>query len=122
MEKIGDVTEIKYHLRGKGVPKDHLTVDMFEIMMSGKSMKIEMPRDFKRIHVNRNSKQKDVYFASCLDRKKKESLIAIAKYYFEFDQDRSRCIHRGDHGDIHACLFVKSNVYQVNKVKSNVFD
>ena len=60
MEKIGDVTEIKYHLRGKGVPKDHLTVDMFEIMMSGKSMKIEMPRDFKRIHVNRNSKQKDV--------------------------------------------------------------
>ena len=40
--------------------KDHLTVEMFETMMTGKSMKIEMPRDFKRIHVNRNSKQNDV--------------------------------------------------------------
>jgi hypothetical protein len=60
VEKIGDVTEIKYHLRGKGVPKNHLTVEMFETMMSGKSMKIEMPRDFKRINVTRNSKQKDV--------------------------------------------------------------
>jgi hypothetical protein len=43
VEKIGDLTEIKYHLRGKGVPKDHLTAEMFEKMMSG-----------------RNSKQKDV--------------------------------------------------------------
>ncbi len=60
VEKIGDLSEIKYHLRGKGIPKDQLTMEMFTTMMSGKSIKIEMQRDFKRIHVSRNSKQKEV--------------------------------------------------------------
>lgn len=60
VEKKGDSVEIKYHLRGKGVPKDQLTMEMFEQMLSGDSIKIPMNRDFKRIHVNRNSKQKQI--------------------------------------------------------------
>ena len=60
VEKKGDSIEIKYHLRGKGVPKNQLTVDMFKEMMTGSSIQIEMNRDFKRIHVNKNSKQTDV--------------------------------------------------------------
>ena len=35
-------------------------MEMFEEMMAGKSIKIEMQRNFKRINVKRNSKQKDV--------------------------------------------------------------
>ena len=60
VEKIGELKEIKYHLRGEGIPKHQLTMEMFTTMMSGKSIKIEMQRDFKRIHVSRNSKQKEV--------------------------------------------------------------
>ncbi len=71
-EKIGDVVEIHYHLRGKGIPKSQLTVDMFEQMMKGKSIKIEMSRDFKRLHVNKNSSQKDYENFSIL---KLDSLI-----------------------------------------------
>jgi hypothetical protein len=59
-EKSQDSEEVKYHLRGKGIPKDQLTMEMFEEMMAGKSIKIEMQRNFKRIHVNKNSKQKAV--------------------------------------------------------------
>jgi hypothetical protein len=59
-EKTNDSEEVKYHLRGKGIPKDQLTIEMFESMMTGKSINIEMQRNFKRIHVNRNSKQKDI--------------------------------------------------------------
>ncbi|KAI3655384.1 hypothetical protein MP638_003990, partial [Amoeboaphelidium occidentale] len=40
VEKQGDVEEIKYHLRGKG-----------------KSITIDILRDFKRVNVNRSSKQ-----------------------------------------------------------------
>ena len=57
VEKSG---EIKCHLRGKGVPKDKLTIELFEQMMKGEAVRIEMTRDFKRIHVNKNTKQKEV--------------------------------------------------------------
>ena len=57
VEKHGDVEEIKYHLRGKGIPKSQLNVDMFESMMLGKSITIDIHRDFKRVNVNRSSKQ-----------------------------------------------------------------
>jgi hypothetical protein len=57
VEKHGDVEEIKYHLRGKGIPKSQLNVDMCESMMLGKSITIAMQRDFKPVNVNRNSKQ-----------------------------------------------------------------
>jgi len=60
VEKVGDSEQIKYHLRGKGIPKDQLTLEMFVTMMAGKSIKIEMQRNFKRIHVNKNSKQEHV--------------------------------------------------------------
>jgi hypothetical protein len=56
-EKHGDTEEIKYHLRGKGIPKSQLNMDMFESMMLGKSITVEMHRDFKRVNVNRSSKQ-----------------------------------------------------------------
>ena len=59
-EKQGDSVSIKYHLRGKGVPKNMLTLEMFEQMMKGESISIEMSRDFKRIHVNKNSKQQEI--------------------------------------------------------------
>jgi hypothetical protein len=35
-------------------------MEMFEQMLSGESVKFPMSRDFKRIHVSRNSKQKQV--------------------------------------------------------------
>jgi hypothetical protein len=57
VEKSG---EIKYHLQGKRVPKDKLTIELFEEMMKGEAVRIEMTRDFKRIHVNKNSSQKEV--------------------------------------------------------------
>ena len=60
VEKWEDHEEIKYHLRGKGIPKDQLNVDMFESMMLGNSITIDMQRDFKRINVNRSSKQQQV--------------------------------------------------------------
>ncbi len=60
VEKIKETDQIKYHLKGKGIPKEQLTLEMFESMLSRKSIKIEMQRDFKRIHVNKNSKQKQV--------------------------------------------------------------
>ncbi len=60
VEKTNELEQIKYHLKGKGIPKEQLTLEMFESMLSGKSITIEMQRDFKRINVNRNSKQKDV--------------------------------------------------------------
>ena len=52
VEKQEDHEEIKYHLRGKVIPKHHLNNDMFESMMLGESIKIDMQRDFKRINVN----------------------------------------------------------------------
>ena len=60
VEKIDGVEQIKYHLKGKGIPREQLTLDMFESILTGKSIKIEMQRDFKRINVNRNSKQKQI--------------------------------------------------------------
>ena len=60
VEKIDGAEQIKYHLKGKGIPKEQLTLDMFESMLTGNSIKIEMQRDFKRINVNRNSKQKQI--------------------------------------------------------------
>jgi hypothetical protein len=60
VEKTQTREEIKYHLRGKGIPKDQLTIEMFEEMMSGKSSKIEMHRNFKRVDFNRNSKQQGI--------------------------------------------------------------
>ena len=44
-ERTGDVVEIHYHLRGKGIPKDQLSTAIFEQMMKGESIKIEMSRD-----------------------------------------------------------------------------
>jgi hypothetical protein len=66
VEKKGDLEEIKYHLRGKGIPTDQLTLEMFHTMMAGKSIKIEMQRNFKRIHCkefqnNRISKWMDLH-------------------------------------------------------------
>jgi hypothetical protein len=60
VEKTNELEQIKYHLKGKGIPKEQLTLEMFESMLTGSSIKIEMQRDFKQINVNRNSKQKDV--------------------------------------------------------------
>lgn len=61
IEKKGDDVSIKHHFRGKGVPKDKLNIEMFEQMMSGgDSVTIEMTRDFKRIHVNKDSTQQEV--------------------------------------------------------------
>jgi hypothetical protein len=60
VEKREDNEEIKYHMRGKGIRKDQLNVDMFEAMMLGNSIKVDMQRDFKRINVNRSSKQQQV--------------------------------------------------------------
>ena len=50
----------KYHLKREGIPKEQLTLDMFESMLTGNLIKIEMQRDFKRNNVNRNSKQKQI--------------------------------------------------------------
>ena len=50
---------MRYHLQGKGIPKNQLTPTICEQMMKRESIKIEMSRDFKRIHVNKNSNQKD---------------------------------------------------------------
>jgi DNA polymerase type B, organellar and viral len=60
VEKKDGKEVIKYHLKGKGIPKDQLTIEMFESMMSGKSVNVEMERNFKRINVNRNSKQQNI--------------------------------------------------------------
>jgi hypothetical protein len=60
VEKVNGAEQIKYHLKGKGIPKEQLTLDMFESMLTGNSIKIEMQRDFKRINVNRNSKQRQI--------------------------------------------------------------
>ena len=47
-------------MHGKGIPKDQLNKDMFESMLLGESIKIDMQRDFKRININRSSKQQQV--------------------------------------------------------------
>ena len=60
LEYVERSGEIKHHFRGKGVPKDKLNIEMFEQMMAGESVTIEMTRDFKRIHVNKNSTQQEV--------------------------------------------------------------
>ena len=60
IEKTKDGEQIKYHLRGKGIPKEQLTLEMFQSMLAGNSIKVEMQRDFKRIHVNKNAKQRKV--------------------------------------------------------------
>jgi hypothetical protein len=39
----------------QGIPKDKLNVDMFESIMLGEAIKIDMQRDFKCINVNRSS-------------------------------------------------------------------
>jgi hypothetical protein len=54
------IRRIKHHFRGKGFPKDKLNIEMFEQMMAGESVTFEMTRDFKRIHVNRNSTLQEV--------------------------------------------------------------
>ncbi len=59
-EKKDNEVSIKYHFRGKGIPKNKLTLDMFEKMMGGDSIKVEMTRDFQKVHINKNSNQKDV--------------------------------------------------------------
>ena len=58
VEKKNDQENIKYHFRGKGIPKEQLCLETFERMMKGESIQVQVNRDFKRIHVNRNSKQK----------------------------------------------------------------
>ena len=57
VEKRNDVEQIKYHLKGKGIPKDQLSLEAFEEMMEGRTIRVQANRDFKRIHVNRNAKQ-----------------------------------------------------------------
>ena len=60
VQKLGDVEEIKYHLRGKGIPSDELNMENFELMMRGEPVKVKMQRDFKRINLNKSSKQNNV--------------------------------------------------------------
>ena len=60
LEYVERSGKIWHHFRGKGVPKDKLNIEMFEQMMTGESVTIEMTRDFKRIHVNKNSTQQEV--------------------------------------------------------------
>jgi hypothetical protein len=79
VEKCEDHKEIKYHLRGKGIPKYQLNVDMFESMMLGNSIKIDMQRDFKRINVNRSSKQQQVDNFSILKLDSLEKQINIVQ-------------------------------------------
>ena len=59
VEKKNGEEKIKYHLRGKGIPKKQLSLETVERMMKGQSIQVQVSRDFKRIHVNRNSKQKE---------------------------------------------------------------
>ena len=59
VEKKNGKEDIKYHLRGKGIPKEQLSLEMFEDMMKGKPIQVQVSRDFKRIHVNRNLQQKE---------------------------------------------------------------
>ena len=57
VEKKNGVEQIKYHLKGKGIPKDQLSLEAFEAMMEGRSIQVQANRDFKRIHVSRNTQQ-----------------------------------------------------------------
>ena len=57
IEKKNGVEQIKYHLKGKWIPKDQLSLEAFETMMEGRTVQIQASRDFKRIHVNRNTQQ-----------------------------------------------------------------
>jgi hypothetical protein len=57
VEKKNGKENVKYHLSGKGIPKEQLSLETFERMMKGQSIQVQVSRDFKRIHVNRNSKQ-----------------------------------------------------------------
>jgi hypothetical protein len=59
VEKKNGKEDIKYHLRGKGIPKEQLSLETFERMMKGQPIQVQVSRDFKRIHVNRNSQQKE---------------------------------------------------------------
>ena len=59
VEKKDGKEILKYHLRGKGIPKEQLSVETFEEMMRGQPIQVQVNRDFKRIHVNRNSQQKE---------------------------------------------------------------
>ena len=59
VEKKNGEEHIKYHLRGKGIPKEQLSLETFERMMKGQAIEVQVSRDFKRIHVNRNSNQKE---------------------------------------------------------------
>ena len=52
VQKQGDVEEIRYHLRGKGIPNDQ--------MMLGKPIEIKMQRDFKRVNLNKSSNEQNV--------------------------------------------------------------
>ena len=53
LKKKNDQENIKYHFRGKGIPKEQLCLETFERMMKGESIQVQVNRDFKRIHVNR---------------------------------------------------------------------
>ena len=59
VEKQNGKEQIKYHFRGKGIPKEQLSLKLFERMLKGDAIKVEVGRDFKRIHVNRTSKQQE---------------------------------------------------------------
>jgi hypothetical protein len=60
LEYANEEGEIKYHMRGKGIPNDQLNMKNFESMMQGAAIKIEMQRDFKRVNLNKSSKQQNV--------------------------------------------------------------
>ena len=67
-------------MRGKGIPKDQLNVDMYESMMLGNSITIDMQRNFKRINVNRSSKQQEVDNFSILKLDSLENQINAVKW------------------------------------------
>lgn len=60
LEYVNEEGEIKYHLCGKGITKDQLNIENFKLMMQGESIKVEMQRDFKRVNLNKSSKQQNV--------------------------------------------------------------
>ena len=49
-----------YHFRGKGLNKDALNVDQFEAMSIGKSLKNTREFQMKKIHIKKNSNQKEI--------------------------------------------------------------
>ena len=57
---IDNSASTHYHFRGKGLNKDALNVDQFEAMSIGKSLKNTREFQMKKIHIKKNSKQKEI--------------------------------------------------------------